>query len=129
MKLNNCAEKLLAARDWLTKTLFSLVAIALLWQGAFLFNTSAMAAPATLIATTGADQIQGAADELRDRSKDLIRDTKTNVEKTANKNAAKVDQADDEGSFVERKAQRDKVRIQQRAEEDASRTEKAPLTP
>lgn len=84
-----------------------------------------MAASTTMIAANVGDQIQGAADEVRARSKDLIRDTQNKVEKTANKNAAKVDQADDEGSFIERKAQRDQARIEKRASEDADRTEKA----
>jgi len=110
---------------WMATTLFCVAAVAFVWQGGFLSNTSAMAAPATLIAANVGDQIQGAADEVRVRSKELIRDTQNKVEKTANKNAAKVDQADDKGSFVERKAKRDKGRIEKRAEEDAARTEKA----
>ncbi len=109
----------------MANTLLCLVAIAFVWQGAFFSETNAIAAPATLIAADVGDQIQGAADEVRARSKDLIRDTQDKVEKTANKNAAKVDQADDEGSVVERKALRDRDRIEKRASEDADRTEKA----
>ncbi len=111
--------------NWLTKTLVTLAAIALLWQSSLMINNTALASPTQLMATTPANQVRGAADEVRDRSKDLIRDTKRNVEKTANRNASKVDEADDTGSFVERKARRDQARIQRRAEEDASRTEKA----
>ena len=109
----------------MANTLLCLVAIAFVWQGAFFSETNAIAAPATLIAADVGDQIQGAADEVRARSKDLIRDTQDKVETTANKNAAKVDQADDEGSVVERKALRDRDRIEKRASEDADRTEKA----
>ena len=109
----------------MVKTLRCLAAIAFVWQGAFFSETNAIAAPATLIAADVGDQIKGAADEVRARSKDLIRDTQDKVEKTANKNAAKVDQADDEGSVVERKALRDRDRIEKRASEDADRTEKA----
>ena len=109
----------------MANTLLCLAAIALVWQGAFFSDTNAMAAPAALIAANDGDQIQGAADEVRARSKALIRDTQNKVEKTANKNAAKVDQADNKGSFVEGKAQRDRARIEKRAEEDADRTEKA----
>lgn len=109
----------------MANTLLCLVAIAFVWQGAFFSETNAIAAPATLIAADVGDQIKGAADEVRARSKDLIRDTQDKVEKTANKNAAKVDQADDEGSVVERKALRDRDRIEKRASEDADRTEKA----
>ncbi len=125
MKLNYCIKRILAVGRGMANTLLCLAAIAFVWQGAFFVDTNAMATPATLIAANVGDQIQGAADEVRARSKDLIRDTKDKVEKTANKNAAKVDEADDKGSFVERKAQRDKDRIEQRAEEDATRTEKA----
>lgn len=124
MKLNNFTNGLATVGRWLATSLFCLVAIAFVWQGAF-SNTSAMAAPQTLIAADVGDQIKGAADDVRGRSKDLIRDTKDKVEKTANKNAAKVDDADDEGTIVERKAKRDKNRIENRAEEDAARTEKA----
>ena len=109
----------------MANTLLCLVAIAFVWQGAFFSETNAIAAPATLIAADVGDQIKGAADEVRARSKDLIRDTQDKVEKTANKNAAKAEQADDDGSFVERKALRDKDRIEKRASEDADRTEKA----
>lgn len=109
----------------MANTLLCLAAIAFVWQGTFFLDNNAMAAPAALIAANVGDKIQGAADEVRVRSKDLIRDTQNKVEKTANKNAAKVDQADDEGSFIERKAQRDQARIEKRASEDAARTEKA----
>lgn len=125
MKLNQYTKQFSALGSWMAKALFSLIAIALMWQGSFFLNTDAIAAPATLIATSGANQVKGAADEVRDRSKDLIRDTQKNVKKTANRNAAKVDQADDEGTFAERKALRDRSRIERRANEDASRTETA----
>lgn len=106
------------------KVLFSLVAIALVWQSSFFLNTSAMAAPAQLFANIG-DKIENAADSVRDNSKDLIRDSKKNVKETANKNASKVDEADDQGSIVEGKAKRDRDRIEQRAEDHAAKTEKA----
>ena len=127
MKLNYLMKQLSAVGHSIATTLFCLSAITLIWQGGFFLNTTAMAAPAaTLIAAADADdQVQGVTDEVAKRSKNLIRDTKDQVEKTANKNAAKVDQADDNGSFVEGKAKRDRNRIEQRAEEDAARTEKA----
>ena len=124
MKLNYCVKRILVRR-WTANALLCLVAIALVSQGAFFSQPTAMAAPAPVIAADVGDQIKGAADEVRARSKDLIRDTQDKVEKTANKNAAKVDQADDEGSVVERKALRDRDRIEKRASEDADRTEKA----
>ncbi len=125
MKLNYCLRRISAVGRWMANTLLCLAAIAFVWQGTFFLDNNAMAAPAALIAANVGDKIQGAADEVRVRSKDLIRDTQNKVEKTANKNAAKVDQADDEGSFIERKAQRDQARIEKRASEDAARTEKA----
>jgi hypothetical protein len=48
-----------------------------------------------------------------------------NVEKTANKNAAKVDRADARGGAAERKAMHDRDRIERRAEDHASRAETA----
>lgn len=124
MKLNYCAKSISSAARRMANVLMSLVAIALMWHGAFFINTSAVAAPAPVLASV-ADNIEDAADSVRDGSKDLIRDTKRNVEKTANRNASKVDEADDDGTVVERKAQRDRSRIMQRAEEDAARTERA----
>jgi hypothetical protein len=59
----------------MASTLLCLVAIAFVWQCAFFSDINAMAAPATLIATNVGDQIQGTADEVRVRSKNLIRDT------------------------------------------------------
>lgn len=125
MKLNYCGKQFSVLGSRLAKVLFSVVAIALIWQGSFFLKTDAMAAPVTLVATSASNQVKGAADEVRDRSKDLIRDTQKNVKKTANRNASKVDQADDEGTFAERKAMRDRSRIERRADEDASRTETA----
>jgi ribosomal protein S20 len=104
---------------WTATLVFCLIAIAGVWQGAFLTNTD------TLAATNVGDRVEKAANNVRAGSKDLIRDTKNKVEKTANKNASKVDQADRKGTFAERKAQRDKVRIEERAENHAARTEKA----
>ncbi len=106
------------------KILFALVASVLVWQSSFFLNTSAMAASSPLFANIG-NKIENAADNVREGSKELIRDSQKNVKETANRNAAKVDQADDKGTAVERKAQRDRSRIEQRADEHAARTEKA----
>lgn len=106
------------------KILFSLAAIALVWQSSFFVNTSVLAASSPLFANVG-NKIENAADNVREGSKELIRDSQKNVKETANRNAAKVDQADDKGTAVERKAQRDRSRIEQRADEHAARTEKA----
>lgn len=127
MKLNYLMKGLSIVGRFLAKTVFCLAAIALIWQGAFFSTTEAMANPAAhlIIAAEVGDQVKGAADEVAKGSKNLIRDTADKVEKTANKNAAKVDQADDDGGVVEGKAKRDRDRIEQRAESDAARTEKA----
>ncbi|WP_250124468.1 hypothetical protein [Chroococcidiopsis sp. CCMEE 29] len=127
MKQNHVMKRLSRVGRWMATTLFCLSAIAFIWQGAFFSNTVALANPAVnLIAAADAgDQVKGAADEVAKGSKNFIRDTADKVEKTANKNAAKVDRADDDGSFVERKAKRDRNRIEQRAEQDAARTQKA----
>jgi uncharacterized protein YjbJ (UPF0337 family) len=128
MKLNYIMKRFSIAGRWMATTLLCLSAIAFVWQGAFFSNTAAMAAPgANLIAAADVgSQVQGKASEDAGRAKNFIEDTKDKVKETANKNAARVDQAtDDDGSFVERKAKRDRDRIEKRADEDAARTKKA----
>ena len=128
MKLNYLMKRLSTVGRWMATTLFCLSAIAFVWQGAYLSNTAAIAAPASnLIASADVgDQVQGKASEDAGRAKNFIEDTKNKVKRTANKNASRVDQAtDDNGSFVERKAKRDTARIEQRAEQDSARTKKA----
>lgn len=127
MKLNYSIKTFSTVGRFLATTVFCLSAIAFIWQGAFFSLAAAVAAPSVnlIAAADVGDQVKGAADEVAKGSKNLIRDTADKVEKTANKNASKVDQADDKGTFVEGKALRDKDRIEKRAEEDAARTEKA----
>lgn len=123
MRLNYAAKTRSTIGRWIATTVFCVAAIAFVWQGAFFSNTAALAdSTGTLIAADLGDQIKGAADKLREGSKDLIRGTEGTVKKAANDNAAKVDEADDTGSGVERKAKRDKSRIEKRASEDANRT-------
>lgn len=127
MKLNYLRQRFSTLGRVLKTTLFFLSAIALVWHFAWFSNTVAMAdsAPISVAAADAGDRIRGTADDVAKGSKNLIRDTADKVERTANKNAAKVDRADDEGSFVERKAKRDRDRIERRAEADAARTQKA----
>lgn len=108
-------------------TLFCVSAIAFVWQGAFFSNTATMANPApTLIASADAgDQVKEKASKDAGRAKNFIEDTKDKVKETANKNAERVDQATENGSFIERKANKDTARIEQRADQDAARTQKA----
>lgn len=125
MKLNYVTKQLSTVKRWMATTLFCMLAIAFVWQGAFLSDTSAMAAPtATLIAEADiSSQVKDNLNKGAKSSKDFIEDTKERVERTANKNADRVEQAtDDNGSPVERKANRDEARIYKRAEEDAART-------
>jgi uncharacterized protein YjbJ (UPF0337 family) len=112
---------------FLATTMLCMLAIAFTWQGAFFSNTSAMAAPASnLIATSDlGDEVQGKVSKDSGRAKGFIEDTKQKVKETAKKNAARVDEATDDGSFVEGKAKRDAARIQKRADEDAARTKSA----
>ncbi|MFN6565871.1 hypothetical protein A6770_17970 [Nostoc minutum NIES-26] len=127
MKHNYFMQRLSTIGRWMATTLFCLLAIAFVWQGAFFSNTSAMANPSAnsvLLADAG-NEVKSKASEDAGRAKGFIEDTKDKVKRTANKNAAKVDEATDNGSFAERKAKRDAARIQQRADEDASRTKEA----
>ena len=109
----------------LSTLLVCVVAMVFVWQGAFFSNTTALAySTPHLIAASAADQIKGAADKVTEGSKKIIRGTESKVKETANKNAAKVDEADADGGVAERKAKRDRNRIQRRASEDAARTER-----
>jgi hypothetical protein len=127
MKLNDLTKQISALGRGLTTALLSLAAIAFFWQGAFLLNSAAMANPTTnfIVAADMGDRVQDKASNDAGRAKGFIRDTADKVERTARKNAAKVDNATDNGSGIGRKAQRDAGRIQERAERDAARTEKA----
>ncbi len=127
MKLNYLMKKLSTVGRFLAKSVLCVLAIAFVWQGAFFSNTAAMANPtANLIASADAgDQVKYKASEDAGRAKGFIRDTTDKVKEAAKSNAAKVDRATDDGSFVERKAKSDAATIQRRAEEDASRTQKA----
>lgn len=127
MKLNYLTKQISALGRWLTTALLSLAALAFFWQGAFLLNNAAMANPTTsfVVAADLGDRVQDKASEDAGRAKGFIRDTADKVERTAKKNAAKVDDATDGNNSIGNKAQRDAGRIQERAERDASRTEKA----
>lgn len=120
MKLDNIKKQLSTVGRWMATTLFCMLAITFVWQGAFLSNNAAMADPAaTLIASRDAgDQVQG-------KAKGFIRDAADRVEEAADSNASRVDRATDGGNFIERKAKRDRATIHQRAEEDAARTQRA----
>ncbi|MEH2312443.1 MAG: hypothetical protein V7K35_13815 [Nostoc sp.] len=127
MKLNYFTKQVSTVKRWMATTLFCMLAIAFVWQGAFFSNTSAMADPAgTLIASADAgDEVKDKTSKDAGRAKNFIDDTKDKVKEAAKSNASKVDQATDNGSFVERKAKKDAATIQKRADEDASRTKEA----
>ena len=128
MELNYFTKRLSTVGRWIATTLFCVSAIAFVWQGTFFSNTAAMAGPAAnlIAAADVGDQVQEKVSEDAGRAKNFIEDTKDQVKRTANKNAARVDRAtDDNGSFVEGKAKRDRDRIEKRADEDAARTQKA----
>jgi hypothetical protein len=128
MKLNFFTKQLSTLGRWMATTLFCALAIAFVWQGAFVANTTAMADPLTnLIASKDAgDKVQDKASEDAGRTKGFLRDTANKVEETAKSNAKKVENAtDNKGSFVERKAKKDAATIEKRAEEDTARTQKA----
>lgn len=127
MKLNYLMKRLSTAGRWMATTLLCLSAIAFILQGAFLSNTSAIAAPlvSSIAAADAGDKIQDKASTDAGRAKNFIRDTEDKVKETAKKNAAKVDRATDNGSVAERKAKKDAATIEKRATEDSARTQKA----
>lgn len=126
MKLNSFGKRLSTVVRWVATTVFCVLAVAFVWQGAFFSNTTAMANPAVnLIASADAgDQVKDKVDEGAGAVKNFIRDTQDKVKQTARTNASKVDDATDSGNFIERKAKSDKATIEKRANEDAARTEK-----
>ncbi|WP_339383521.1 hypothetical protein [Oculatella sp. LEGE 06141] len=105
---------------WAVTALFCASAIAFTWQGTFFSNTSAMAAPGTLVIAATTDT----GSQIQRENKSFVRDAAEKVKETANKNADRVERSTD-NSAVERKAQRDADRIEKRANEDADRTQKA----
>ena len=127
MKLNYFTKQLSTVKRWMATTLFCMLAIAFVWQGAFFSNTSAMADPAgTLIASADAgDQVKDKTSKDAGRAKNFIDDTADKVKEAAKSNASKVDEATDNGSFAERKAKKDAATIQKRADEDSARTKEA----
>ncbi|WP_228061241.1 hypothetical protein [[Phormidium] sp. LEGE 05292] len=100
--------------------LFCVCAIAFTWQGAFLTNSAAIAAPVTSLIAVADNP-----SEFAEAHKDFVRDAADKVKKTANENAKKVDESTDSGSFIERKAKRDRDRIEQTADEHAAKTQEA----
>ena len=110
-------------KRWIATSILSLLTIALVWQGMFIANDTAMADTTILAALNGG--IENKVDRDVERTKNFIEDTKQQVKETANKNANKVDRATDNNSSVENKAQTDANRIEKRANEDAARTKEA----
>ncbi|MBO3462033.1 hypothetical protein G7B40_026610 [Aetokthonos hydrillicola Thurmond2011] len=127
MKLNYFTKRLSTVGRFLATTLLCVIAIAFAWNGTFFSNTAAMADPAVnLIASSDlGDQVQNKVSKDAGRAKGFIEDTKQKVKEAARTNAARVDEADDSGSYIERKAKRDAGRIERRANEDAARTKTA----
>ena len=109
MKLNYLTKRLSTMGRWVATTLFCLSAIAFVWQGAFLSNTTAMANPAAnLIASKDVgDQIKEKVDEGAGAAKNFVRDSQDKVKQTARTNASKVDESTESGNFAERKAKRE----------------------
>lgn len=112
-----------SVKRWIVTSILSLLAIAFVWQGMFIVNNTAMASP-VILADLG-DRVENKTDRGLDKTKGFIEDTKEQVKKTANQNAAKVDRATDNYSLLENKAKKDKARIEQKADKDAARTKKA----
>jgi Skp family chaperone for outer membrane proteins len=99
---------------------------ALTWQGGFVSNATAIANPSTnLIAADLGNKVKDKVSEDTNRAKNFVQDTADKVERTAKRNASKVDDATDSGSILERKAKNDKNRILDKAEKDSARTQDA----
>jgi hypothetical protein len=127
MQLHYFAKQASIVARWLKTTVLCALAIAVVWQGALLSNTAAMAAPtASLIAAADAgSEIQGKASKDAGRTKSFVRDTTDKLKQTAKSNAAKVDRATDDGSAIGRKAKKDAAKIERKADKDSARTQTA----
>ncbi len=127
MKLNSLTKTVAAISRLVVTALFCVLVMVGAWQSSLVSNSSALAGPAGDVITSSdlKGGVRTATNDVEKGSKDLIETTKQKVKGMANKNASRVDAADDNGSFVERKAKRDRDRIERRANEDAARTERA----
>lgn len=104
---------------WAVAALFSVCAFAFVWQGNFVGNTTAVAAPSNALIATSAG-------EIKKDNKNFVDNAAEKVKETARKNADRVEDASGNDSNVtERKAERDVARIEKRADEDAARTKDA----
>lgn len=126
MKLNHLTKGLTRVGRFLATTMFCVLAIAFVWQGAFFSNTAAMANPAVNLIASGdlGDEVKDKAREGFEKSRNFIDDTKDSLKNTANKNADKV-QAQSNDKDVVGKANRDAGRIEERAESHAAKTKEA----
>lgn len=126
MKLNFFTKPLSIAGRWIAAALLFVCATAFAWQGAFLANTAAIAAPqGTLIASDLADQAKGSTEDAKRSNKNFVRDAKNTIQDAAQSNSEKVKDFFGDDNAIGRKAGRDANRIVNRAEEDASRTQRA----
>ncbi|WP_088891440.1 hypothetical protein [Leptolyngbya ohadii] len=126
MKLNSFTKRISIAGRWIAAALLFVCATAFAWQGAFLADSAAMAAPqGTLIAADLGNEAKSGTDDAKRANKNFVRDTKNTVQDAAQSNSEKVKDAFGDDSAVGRKAGRDAQRIVNRANEDASRTQKA----
>ena len=118
--MKSISNLLAAMGRWAVAALFSVCAFAFVWQGNFVANTTAVAAPSNILIASST------AREIKRDNKNFVDDAAEKVKETARKNADRVENASgNNGSAEERKAERDVARIQRTADEHASRTKDA----
>lgn len=126
MKLNSFTKQFSVAGRWIAAALLFVCATAFAWQGAFLADTTATAAPqGTLIAADLGNEVKSGTEDAKRSNKNFVRDVKNKVQDAAQSNADKVQDTLGDDNAIGRKAGKDAKRIVNRAEEDASRTQKA----
>jgi hypothetical protein len=105
---------------WTIAVLLCVSATAFIWQSP-IFSSAAMAAPhAPALAT------MDAGDKIKQDNKYFVQKTADKVKEAAHSNADRVaDASDHKGGFFSSKARRDVARIDKRANEDATRTQRA----
>jgi hypothetical protein len=127
MKLKNFTNQISAMSRVFSIGLLSVLATVFFWQGAFFLNNAAIAdpLPSFVVAADLGDRVQDKVSKDTGRAKGFIRDTADKVERTAKKNADRLDNATDGDSMLGDRAKQDARQIKRNAERDASRTEKA----
>lgn len=125
MKLNASTQPFSIAGRWIAAALLFVCATAFAWQGAFIANPAAVAAPQGTLIAGLSDDAKANTEDAKRSNKNFVQNVKDKVEDAARSNAEKVEDTLGDDNAISRKAKRDAQRIVNRAEQDSSRTQRA----